>query len=427
MIQEILKYLIIIFGIINLVRMTALLVGSDIYSLKSYLENEKAQKKKTKYRPFVSVVIPAYNEEKNIIQAVEAVFQSTYPKYKYEIVVVDDGSTDRTYKLINNFKKKNPRGNLKIIRQKNAGKANALNNAIKSHTKGELIMCLDADSYLDKNALENAVKYFKNKNIAALGANVRILEDSSFLNLIQKFEYLVCSRMKRAHTTFNIEYIIGGIGSVFRRSVLKKVAYYDTDTVTEDIDLTLKIIGLGNKKYQVVYGADVIAYTEGVQSIKGLINQRFRWKWGRAQTFLKNKHLFFNTDRKYSKPLTFLYLPFAIYGDLSFLFEPVIITFIIFISIKFLDITTLISAFLVIALYISFNILGEDTLPLNTRLKLLLIAPTMYIYFYIISFAEYVALIKALTKIYKVKDSLEDKSCNWEHVQRSGTSSLASA
>lgn len=408
-------YLIIIFGIINIWRMCLFLVGSNIYSLKSHLNKKKKQ---PKYQPSFTVLVPAYNEKNTILRCVHSVIQNQYPKDKLDVIVLDDGSTDGTPDIVENYKRLYKVTNLQIVRLKNSGKANVLNYGLKNCTKGKLVMCLDSDSYLKEDAISKMVKYFADPYVATAASNVKIIDNGTLLNLIQKFEYLICYQMKRALTVANIEYIIGGIGSTFRKSTLEKVGFYDTDTVTEDIDLTMKIIRNGNKKYQAVYAADSIAYTESVLTVRDLIKQRFRWKWGRCQTFFKNKKMFFNSDKKYSKALTFFYLPFAIYGDIAYFFEPLMISYILYITIRYNDLITFLTAFIVISIYIAFNIVFEETIKTKDKILLLTIAPTMYLFFYILSFVEYIALIKAVIKLPKLKDNLNQQICHWQHVNR---------
>ncbi len=251
-----------------------------------------------------------------------------------------------------------------------------------------------------------------------MAANVKIRPTSTIFNLIQQYEYIICYQMKRALTVFNIEYIIGGIGSVFRAKALRKVGYYDTDTITEDIDLTMKFLQNGNKKWKVIYGAKVIAQTESVMDLKGLIRQRYRWKFGRTQAFFKNRNLFFNTDKKHSKLLTWFNLPFAIYSDIAFFLEPFMISYIFYIILRYGDWITFLSAITVVGGYITMNVLMESTIPWRQRLRMAALAPTMYIFFYLLSFVEYVALIKGLVKLTTVKQSLETGGCGWQHVER---------
>ncbi len=417
MYAEFMAWLIIFFGTINIIRIGFFMVGSDIYALKD-AKMKKAFRNSPAPLPKFSVVIPAHNEEGTIINCVRSVMNNEYPKENLEIIVADDGSTDNTVKLLKKFQRANPGSGIKIVSRPNAGKAHALNNAISKHTSGELIMCLDADSSLDKSALSEAAFYFSDEKVVAMAANVKIRPNSSLLNLIQQFEYIICYQMKRALTVFNVEYIIGGIGSTFRRTALQEVGFYDTDTITEDIDLTMKFLQKGSKNWKVIYGATVIAFTESVLDFKGLIRQRYRWKFGRSQTFFKNRNLFFSTDKKHNRFLTMLYLPFAIYSDFAFFFEPLVISYIFYVIIRYHDWITFMSAILIVGGYITMNVLMESTIPWKSRLRLVLLAPTMYVFFYLLSLVEYVALIKGLLNLHKVKDSIQPDACGWEHVDR---------
>lgn len=175
-----------------------------------------------------------------------------------------------------------------------------------------------------------------------------------------------------------------------------------------------------------MYGSDVIAYTESVHNLKDLITQRFRWKWGRCQTFLKNRNLFFNKDKRFGKLLTFFSLPFAVYGDIAFLFEPLLIGYVMFLVIAYQDITTLLSAMLILITYIIFNIMSENTITIRQKALFTFLAPTMYVLFYILAYAEYLALIKAIIKLPRLRQSIESRECHWEHVQRMPVTSTIS-
>jgi len=129
-------------------------------------------------------------------------------------------------------------------------------------------------------------------------------------------------------------------------------------------------------------------------------------------------HLFFSTSPKNNRFLTWLYLPFALFSDLAFFIEPLLLTYIFSLLLFFGDWLTLLSAFLVIGSYLSLNVLAEDTIPLGERIKLALIAPSMYFFFYLMSYVEYVALIKAYWKSNEIFAGLKEGACGWEHVAR---------
>lgn len=412
----VLSTLIIFFGIVNLFRMAIFLIGSDIYSLRKHRQHKRAPA----YHPTISVIIPAYNEEKSIITSVASVLNNNYPQEKIQVIVVSDGSTDATEEVVREYIASNGINNVLVLSQDNLGKAHALNNGIKNYATGELVMCLDADSYIAKDALSRSVIYFEDEKVMAVASNVKVAQTRGALNLIQVFEYIVCYQMKKAQTAFNIEYIIGGIGSMFRRSFLEKIDFYDGNTVTEDIDITMKILRYGNKNVRVIYGSDVIAYTQGALTVSDLIRQRHRWKWGRYQTFLKNRHMFFSGDKRHSKGFSWLYLPFALYSDLTFFFEPLIILFMLYLVTYYRDIFTLISAICVISFYMIMSILGEETIKTKDKLKLISIAPLMYFFFYVLSFVEYLALIKSLLHLPHLSRSLTQNKASWQPIEREG-------
>lgn len=412
--------LIIFFGIVNLFRMAIFLIGSDIYGLKKH----RKIKKVPSYYPTISVVIPAYNEEKSIVSSLSSVLNNNYPQDKVQVLVANDGSTDGTEEIIREFVNTNNITNVTIISQPNLGKAHALNNGIKNYTTGDLVMCLDADSYIAKDALSRAVIYFEKSDVMAVASNVKVARTKGLLNLIQVFEYIISYQMKKAQTAFNIEYIIGGVGSIFRKSFLEKINFYDVNTVTEDIDVTMKILRHGNKNVRVIYGSDVVAYTQGALTVSDLIRQRHRWKWGRYQTFLKNRHMFFSGDKRHSKSFSWLYLPFAIYSDAAFFFEPLIILFMLYLIIGFGDVVTLTSAMSVISFYMVMSIAGEETLNTKEKLKLVILSPAMYFLFYVLSFAEYLALIKSFWHLPRLQKSLDQSKSNWEPIEREGFSSF---
>ncbi len=417
---QILAFYIVAMSVFNLLRMTIYLVGSDIYSLKQ-LKKQKNHSKLAPYRPFVTVVVPAHNEAAVIDETLKCLLKIRYPKSRLQIIIANDGSTDGTSKIVQKFIKAHKgEANIELYGQRNGGKANVLNNAIKRRAKGSLIMCLDADSLIDEDAVKNAVAHFRDKNVVALASNVNILENGTILGLAQRFEYLISYHMKKAQTVYNIEYIIGGIGSMFRKSTLKKVDYYDTNTMTEDIDLTMKIIVASGKHKKVAYASDCITYTEAVPTFKSLITQRYRWKYGRLQTFYKNYQMFFSKDSFYSKLLTWFTLPYALLLEILFLLEPLVVTAIIFTSIYYQSPRTLVGALAVITAYVLLCVWSSSHLSVRDRIRLTFFAPSMYVVMYVMSLVEYVALINSVIQLHKLPSSLRGKRTTWVSPERSG-------
>lgn len=160
------------------------------------------------YYPLVSVVVPAYNEEKNIIECINSLLHQNY--YNRQIIVIDDGSTDETPQLLNDFQKEFNKSRMQyrfadsipenkrliIVHQKNGGKSVALNNGIKNYATGEIVTVLDSDSTLAPDALARMSQHFKDKHVIAMADNVRIKNTHKAIEHIQEFEYLLGYRLK---------------------------------------------------------------------------------------------------------------------------------------------------------------------------------------------------------------------------------------
>jgi biofilm PGA synthesis N-glycosyltransferase PgaC len=272
-------------------------------------------------------------------------------------------------------------------------------------------------------ALEKAVAHFvRNQKLVALASNMKIDSPPTILSLAQRIEYLVANRFKRSLSLLNTEYIIGGIGSTFRKSYLEQIGYYDTDTMTEDIDLSMKIINrMGNTKFKIDYGPDVHTYTQAVPDLRGLIKQRFRWKYGRMQTFYKNHNLFFSKKRKHSRLLTHLQLPYAVYGDLMLTLEPLVWLYLVMSIVLHGQLQVIWWGVVFSAAYVGWIVLtsDDDDLKWPEKFKLLLVAPFSWVLFYLITLVEFVAFVKCVVGLKKLPASLKAQAASWEHVQRS--------
>ena len=283
--------------------MAIFFILSDLYDMQLASSHIATGQKSAKRHPKFSIIVAAHNEAKVIERTLQSLQHIQYSNF--EVIVVDDGSTDHTSFVVRSFIKQNKTKNFFLLKQKNHGKAHALNQAITKKAKGKFIMSLDADSIVAPDILARALTYFQDKKIVGIASNVRIINTNSFMGLMQTIEYLMGHRLKKAFSVANMEYVIGGIGAIFRRDILFQVGLYDTDTVTEDIDLTLKIINrLGNTDHLVLFAPDVLCFTEAPMTFKGLFRQRFRWKYGRFQSLFKNRSLFLGSQQFLDKIMT---------------------------------------------------------------------------------------------------------------------------
>jgi len=394
--ELILFWLFVIAGLFNLAHIGFYLAGANLYDIKAFKLKAKNQKTRKKL-PLISIVFATFNAEKVIARTLESLTKLKYPNY--EVIVVDNGSADSTRKLIRSFIKEHPKFSLRLIGKKqNVGKALAINYGAKNYAKGEFVMTLDDDSVLHPNALRNVVRYFDDPNVAGVAANVRIIEEPSVLSILQMLEHLISYRSKKTFTVTNCELIVGGVASTYRHNLLKKIGYYDTGTMTEDIGLSMKITALGNKQHKLVYAADVVAATEGVDTFKGLLKQRFRWKYGCLQNIIRYKNMLGNSDKKYSRMLTHYRMPMAFIGEVMLLLEPLLIGYMLYLSYSLQSVELIIGSYALITAYLLLNVMPDEHTTLKQRLRLALYAPFAYFIFYIMNLVQISAAINCLLK-----------------------------
>lgn len=370
------------------------LLSSPIYSLKEFYRSRKFNNENL---ASVSVLIPAYNEEVGIIKTIKSVLATNYPKL--EVVVINDGSSDQTHELITDFIKQHKanalQAEIKYLRLTNGGKSTALNEALKVATN-DIIMTIDGDCIMDENAIINTVKQFSCDKVGAVAGNVVVGNKSKPIEVIQQLEYLSGFFFRRADSVFNAVFIIGGAAAAYRASVLKEVGDFSQDIVTEDIEMSTRILAAG---YKTRYAADAVTYTEGPSNWQCLCDQRLRWKFGRFQTFIKFKKLFFSTQKKHSKYLTWLVLPIALYAELVLLLEAFILAFFFTYTIISNDYMPLAMMIAFMAILISLQVTVDSKKKFHANL--LLLAPVAWLLFYIVDVVEFQALYRSLKRLFK--------------------------
>lgn len=424
-------YLLCTANLVNIMHLGFYMVGANIYDIKNFrrkhiYENTPGQ---IVNDPLVSVVIPAHNESVGIERTLNSVRASTYSHI--EIIVIDDGSEDDTPQVVRNYIKRLPlfrttsyitrynrslqlkrryvradvgRMRMMVISQENKGKAEAMNNAIENYVRGKYVMCLDADSILSPTAIERAVKYFEDPRVIGVAANVKVMDSSSILGIVQRFEHMIGYRSKKFYTLTNSEFIVGGVASTYRTKSLRAVKFYDTDTQTEDIGLSMKLVAInGNRNSRIVYASDVVASTEGVHSFKALVKQRYRWKLGCLQNLLKYRYLMGNQDKeKYNWMLTFYRLPMAFFSEILLLLEPVILGYVIYLCIKYHAIGIMLGAYVTITLYVLLTLWPDEHLTNKEKLKMSAQALIIYALMYIMDIVQIAAILRCIVNFKKV-------------------------
>ncbi len=331
-------YILFAISLIIIYLLTGLL---SIYEIKKYIDKNRYVDYKLilnyKYLPSISIIAPAFNESKTIVENINCLLSINYTDF--EIIIVNDGSTDNSLEIIlENFdmikvnqafesnlscepvnaiyKSRNSAYNqLVVIDKKNGGKADALNAGLNLSSK-ELFLALDVDCIIESDAILKMVKPFLDNSkqiVIAAGGVIRVANSCNVIdgkvtqvnfpkNIYAKFQVLeyirafMLSRM--AWSRLNGLLIISGAFGLFDRKRVVKIGGYDRNTVGEDLELVVRLRkymhDIEKKKYKVAFIPDPLCWTEVPESFKNLSGQRNRWTRGGIDTILKHKNMFFN-------------------------------------------------------------------------------------------------------------------------------------
>jgi cellulose synthase/poly-beta-1,6-N-acetylglucosamine synthase-like glycosyltransferase/spore germination protein YaaH/peptidoglycan/xylan/chitin deacetylase (PgdA/CDA1 family) len=234
------------------------------------------------YRPSVSVVIAAFNEEKVIARTIRAVLANHYEPL--DIIVVDDGSKDDTSGEVTRAFANDSR--IRLLRQQNLGKAVALNRGM-AEAAGEIIIALDADTLFARGTIPKLVRHFADPVVGAVAGNVKVGNRINPLTYWQSIEYVTSQNLdRRAYATINAVTVVPGAVGAWRSAAIGQAGGYTTDTMAEDMDLTWRVRRIG---WRVETDSDAIGYTEAPDSFRALFRQRFRWAFGTLQSLWKHR------------------------------------------------------------------------------------------------------------------------------------------
>jgi cellulose synthase/poly-beta-1,6-N-acetylglucosamine synthase-like glycosyltransferase/peptidoglycan/xylan/chitin deacetylase (PgdA/CDA1 family) len=271
---------------------TGLLFVRTLLVLVLALRNRRREKPMEGPSPpgAVSIVIAAYNEEKVIGQTLKSILATEYSG-KWEVVVVDDGSKDRTAEIVETIARTEPR--LRLMRQANGGKSEALRHGIRS-SRNEWIVFLDADTLFQPDTVAELVKPLAEERVAAVSGQARVGNARGWLTKFQALEYVCGFNLdRRAYHEWNCITVVPGAISVVRRHALEGIGGLSSDTLAEDTDMTLM---LHRRGYRMAYAPRAVAWTEAPETLSALVKQRFRWAFGTLQCLWKHRDLLFNTS-----------------------------------------------------------------------------------------------------------------------------------
>lgn len=264
--------------------------------------------------PFFTTIIPAYNEEKSIIETIQSVVDLDYPKEKMEIIIVNDGSVDKTQELVEKYiadsnaqRQQNiVQPNIRLITQKNQGKGKAMNTAL-FQAKGEYFACLDADSAVHSNALKEMLPHFADPEVAAVCPLLKVKKPKNLLQKVQWYEYVINMFYKHLNAKIDCVHVTPGPFSIYRTKLIQDLGGYDEHNITEDLEIAIR---LQKHNYKIIQTFSAIVETTAPDTWKELFNQRVRWYKGSVENSISYRKLIFNKK----------------YGDFGFIRMPTILT-----------------------------------------------------------------------------------------------------
>ena len=260
---------------------------TSIFFLLTYFENIKRLKNpKVRRYPKVSIAVSMYNAAGHLPRTVESLLALDWPKNKLEIIIIDDGSTDDSYK---SAKKYTADKRVQLLKQEeNRGKSVAVNRALKLST-GEYFGVLDVDSFVTKDCLKKMMGYFENEKVMSVTPSLKIYGVKTWLQRVQMIEYLVGVYLRKVFSYLGAVHVTPGCFSIYRKAFFNETGLYDEKNLTEDIEIACRI---QCKDYKIENAVDANVYTTGHKKIRELSRQRLRWYKGFLDNIINYKRIF---------------------------------------------------------------------------------------------------------------------------------------
>jgi peptidoglycan/xylan/chitin deacetylase (PgdA/CDA1 family)/GT2 family glycosyltransferase len=227
----------------------------------------------------VTVIVPAYNEKTGIEATVRSALESHHP---VTVIVVDDGSTDGTADIVEGLRLRR----VHVIRQRNAGKAAALNTGLAA-ARTEFVVMVDGDTLIEPDTVGELVKHFADATVGAVSGNAKVGNRRGLLGKWQHIEYVIGFNLdRRMYDILECMPTVPGAVGAFRRSAVLRLGGVPTDTLAEDTDLTMALERAG---WRVVYEQNARVWTEAPATLGQLWKQRYRWCYGTLQAVWKHR------------------------------------------------------------------------------------------------------------------------------------------
>lgn len=266
----------------------------EVFLLVTYLEKRTTLKleteRKNSFFPVVSIIVPCFNEEYTVVKTVRSLLSLDYPKEKLEIIIVNDGSTDGTAKVLKeNF---GTEKRVTTLHKENGGKYTALNYGL-TYSHGEFVGCLDADSFVEPNTLSNIISYFEERTIMSVVPSIIVHSPSNVIQMFQQVEYQWGIFLRKVLSYLGALYVTPGPFSIFRKEVFNTIGIYTEAHKTEDLEFALR---MQKYHYKIANAHNAYVHTIAPKTIKGLYAQRLRWTYGFLKNAFDYREMFFKRE-----------------------------------------------------------------------------------------------------------------------------------
>ncbi|MDO8661103.1 MAG: glycosyltransferase family 2 protein, partial [Candidatus Woesearchaeota archaeon] len=256
---------------------------------------QEVQRKLVKPSSKVSIAIPVFNGENGITRTLESLKQLDYPQELLEIIVVDDGSSDKSVKVAKEFANKNKTMNIVILQNKlNQGKGASVNVAL-ARASGVFFAEIDCDSHVAPDSLLLTLAQFTSARVGAVIPSIKVDNPKTVYEKLQRVEYILSDLVRQLMARMNTLFFTHGVLCVFRTDVLRKVGGFDGDrnNITEDLEIALR---LRANHYTINMSPCSIGFTRVPWSFQKLWRQRVRWFRGFVYNHIKYRHLIANPE-----------------------------------------------------------------------------------------------------------------------------------
>jgi len=287
----------------------SIIFSSSLWILLYFFNRGKVNKDpEPSVYPSVTFLVPAYNEEEYVEECLNSLLEQDYPSDKLEIIAINDGSKDGTLEKMKKYKDK-----IQIIDKENSGKANSLNYALEK-VETDIVGCMDADSFAEKDFVKNMVGYFDQKDVKGVTPAMKVLDPETWPQKIMWAEFIYNVLLRKMFSIFDSQWVMPGPGSLYDAEYLRELGGWDEETLTEDMEIAFRMFKHGAKLKN-----STNAYVDTISppTLKGLFKQRMRWYRGYINNALSYSELWFNP--KYGN-LGVIVIPFNAFWTLLMFF-----------------------------------------------------------------------------------------------------------